>query len=103
MNTEGIMVLSLIKYTYRVLAITVITLPVILNVIYPSSIVSSLIYIPLLSLALTMLLVYLEKQLLLAYLLVNQRLKIRKQFNVQKKIEEKRPFQKPCESNNLSK
>jgi hypothetical protein len=72
---EGTMLLLFIKYSYRVLATLVVALPITLNVIYPSSIVSSLIYIPLLSLALAVIFIYVEKQLQLNSLVIKKRLK----------------------------
>lgn len=90
------MFLTIIKYSYRVLAILVTMLPIVLNVTYPSSIVSSLLYIPLFSLTLAVLFVYLEKQLLLSCLLINKQLKTSKKLLNQKLNSDNQPLHKIC-------
>ena len=95
------MLLSFIKYSYRILATLVVVLPIALNVINPSSIVSSLIYIPLLSLALAVFFIYFDKQL--NFLVIKQRLKnTNKKLNQQSLIK-KRYLNKLCKGNHLSK
>ena len=97
------MLLTLITYSYRVLAILVTILPIILNVIYPSSIVSSLLYIPLFSLALAVFFVYLEKQLLLTCLLINKRLRMSQDLLNQKLNSDNQPLHKIFACNSLLK
>jgi phosphate/sulfate permease len=92
------MLLSFIKYSYRLLSTLVVLLPIVLNVIYPSSIVSSLIYVPLLSLTLAVFFVYLEKQLLLSCLIINKRIQTSKKILNQKLKSDNQPLEKICES-----
>jgi len=77
------MFIPLIKSFYRTLATTVTLLPIILNVYFVGDMVTSLLYIPLLTLALAILFVYFDKRL-------NELLAPLKQSKVQRDICEKR-------------
>ena len=77
------MFIQLIKSVYRILATVVTLLPISLNVVFAGDMLTSLLYIPLLTLALAILFVYFDKQL-------NELLAPLKQSKVQRDICEKR-------------
>lgn len=97
------MLLIFIKYIYRALSALVVILPITLNVIYPSSIIHSIIYVPVLSFSLTVFFIYFEKQIFLSCVMINKQITESKQSLNQKYKNKNLPLYKGCESSNLSK
>lgn len=97
------MLLSIIKYLYRGLSTLIVFIPITLNVIYPSSIVSSLIYIPLLSLTLTLFFIYFEKQMSQYYWSIKKHACLNKKQANNKGFREKFFLCSYCNVNNLPK
>ena len=67
------MLFTFVVNLYRLLALSVVLMPIILNVMEPSSFVTSLLYIPAFSLFLTSLFIYFDKQLLITIQLIKTR------------------------------
>ena len=57
------MIIKLTILFYRFISITLVMTPMLLNVMFPSTVVASLLFVPLLMLSLSLLFVYLDKQL----------------------------------------
>ncbi len=65
------MILTFIKYLYRILATIVVSMPIILNILNPSDILNSLLYTPLLSLGLAIFFAYFDNQIIIFLELLN--------------------------------
>jgi len=69
------MFIQAIVYSYRAIALLVASIPMILNVVFIGDIVTSLVYVPLISIVIVALLVYLDKKLSLALQAFCQKIK----------------------------
>ncbi|GAA6206239.1 hypothetical protein NBRC116600_30370 [Thalassotalea sp. SU-HH00458] len=97
------MLLSMIKYLYRVLSTLIVFIPITLNVMYPSSIINSLLYIPVLSLSLALLFIYFEKQITQYYWSIKKQSFTNIERSNEKALSEKFFLCEICKVNNLLK
>ena len=72
------MLINLIIYFYRFISVIFVLVPITLNVLFPSGIIESILYIPLISLSLSIFFIYFDKQLLNFLKITNKRLLIYK-------------------------
>jgi phosphate/sulfate permease len=80
------MFIQAILYSYRAIALLITSIPMIINVVFIGDIVTSLIYVPLISIFIATLSIYLDKKLSLALQDFCQQIKRDKDLAVQPKI-----------------
>lgn len=79
------MLINLIIYFYRFISVIFVLVPITLNVLFPSGIIESILYIPLISLSLSIFFIYFDKQLLNFLKITNKRLLIYKDMKFSEK------------------